>query len=361
MLRILHIVTDMNRGGLETMLMNYYRAIDKKKLQFDFLTHRSYKADYDDEIIKMGGIIYHLPRLNPISRHYKKVLNDFFDKHKEYQVIHVHQDCMSSVILKVAKKHGVTVRIAHSHSSNQTKDAKYLIKLFYKQFILKYATHLMACGEDAGKWMFKGAEFKVLNNAIKSLDYSYDTKKRDRMRREFKIGRDELVIGHVGNFSLPKNHTFLLDIFYEIQKEIKTKLILVGDGSLRDEIVKKIERLGIKEKVILTGVRGDVAYLLQGMDVFIFPSLYEGLPVTLIEAQASGIPCIISDKVSIECKKTNLIHQLKLEDDAKVWADTAIDLSKIERKNTMNDIINSGYDIDKNARLLTEIYYDYLK
>lgn len=358
MLRILHVVTDMNRGGLETMLMNYYRAIDKNKIQFDFLTHRSYKADYDDEIKEMGGIIYHLPRLNPISRQYKKALNNFFDKHTEYQIIHVHQDCMSSIVLKAAKKYGVKVRIAHSHTSSQTMDVKYPIKLFYKRFISRYATQLMACSKEAGEWMFQGAKFVVLNNAIKTSDYTYNENKRDKIRKELNIAVDELVIGHVGRFSPPKNHLFLLDVFYEIQKDVKAKLVLVGDGCLRSEIVNKIERLGIEDKVLLMGVRKDVDCLLQGMDVFVFPSIYEGLPVTLIEAQASGIPCIISDKVPIECKKTSLVKQVKLKEDIKIWRDMTIEASKVRRIDTSKDIVNAGYDIETNAVLLTNYYYE---
>ena len=166
MVRILHVVTHMNRGGLETMIMNYYRTIDRGEVQFDFLVHRQERADYDDEIEELGGVIYRVSRLNPFSKKYKKELETFFQLHPEYAVIHVHQDCMSSVILKIAKKCGVRVRIAHSHSASQTKNIKFVIKKIYQKQIHKYATKLLACGNDAGKWMFQGVEFEVLNNAI---------------------------------------------------------------------------------------------------------------------------------------------------------------------------------------------------
>lgn len=168
-IRVLQVVTHMNRGGLETMIMNYYRQIDREKVQFDFLTHRpeSEKKDYNDEILALGGRIFHLPKLNPFSPFYLKQVHLFFRNHPEYKIIHVHLDCMSSVILKIAEMEGVPVRIAHSHSSNQDKNLKYLLKVIYKRSIKKYATHLFACGETAGKWMFGTDNFHIISNAIK--------------------------------------------------------------------------------------------------------------------------------------------------------------------------------------------------
>lgn len=354
--RVLQVVTHMNRGGLETMLMNYYRHIDRDCIQFDFLTHREYDGDYGEEIKSLGGIIYHLPRLNPFSYRYKKALDKFLEEHPEYQVIHVHQDCMSSVILKAAKKRGIKVRIAHSHSSSQDKNFKYLIKFVWMRSIPKYATDLMACGKEAGEWMFRGADFHILNNAIDANLYRVDIEKRNVQRKHIGINDAEILIGHVGRFSYPKNHEFLLDVFYQIQKIREAKLILVGDGELRNEIEDKIRKLGLEDKVILTGLRSDVADLMQAMDVFVFPSHYEGLPVTLVEAQASGLPCLISDKVPIECKKTDLVQQVSLEKDAKTWADLVIQTVGMERKDTYEAIKNSGFDIVENANWLQNYY-----
>ena len=360
-MRVLHVVTHMNCGGLETMIMNYYRNIDRQKVQFDFLTHREYDGDYGEEIKALGGKIYHLPVLNPLSSSYKKALNDFFKEHKEYEVVHVHQDCLSSVILKVAQNNGVKIRIAHSHSSSQDKDLKYPIKLFYKCFISKYATKIMACSEEAGKWMFNGSQFEVINNAINASRYSFNHEKRIEMRATFNIADDELLIGHVGRFSPAKNHELLIDIFNEIQKENKAKLILVGEGILKENIENKVKELGISDKVIFTGLRSDVADLMQAMDVFLFPSNYEGLPVTLVEAQAAGLPCLISDKVPIECKKTDLVEQIALSEDVNMWSKEAVALSKIERKNTYQEIKRSGFDIKENAMKLQKFYLDSVK
>lgn len=356
MMRVLQVVTHMNRGGLETMLMNYYRHIDREKIQFDFLVHRQESAAYDHEIEALGGKIYRLPVLNPFSNTYKKSLRQFLENHPEYQVIHVHQDCMSSVILKEAKECGIPVRIAHSHSSGQDKNIKYLIKLWYKRQISKYATHLLACGEDAGKWMFCGADFQILNNAINAQNYSFNKSTRNKVRTEFGIADNEIVVGHVGRFCYPKNHTFLIDIFSEISKRVSAKLLLVGDGELRKRIEEKVQKMQLQDKVIFTGVRGDVADLMQAMDVFVFPSNYEGVPVTMIEAQASGLPCIISDKVPIECKKTELVQQIELESPINVWAEVAIETTKLLRRNTYEEIKKASFDIKENAARLQDFY-----
>lgn len=361
MIRILHVVTYMGRGGLETMLMNYYRALDRSRFQFDFLTHRIEKHEYDDEILSLGGKIYHISRLNPFSVSYKKELLEFLKKHPEYKIIHVHQDCLSSVILKRAKQCNIPVRIAHSHSSSQNKNIKYIIKLWYKKFIPKYATQLLACGKEAGDWMFEGQSYQVLNNAIDAKKYKYDLKIREKMRQQLQISGDTKVIGHVGRFSEPKNHSFLIDIFQCIHEENKnTKLLLVGDGELYNQIQEKVKKYGLEEAVIFTGVRADVTDLMQTMDVFLFPSLYEGLPLTLIEAQAAGLPCIISDKVPIECAITNLVQQVSLNSDKKKWASVVLETT-CERKEMYLEICEAGFDIRKNVRKLQKMYVHWLE
>ena len=356
MIRILHVVTDMSRGGLETFLMNYYRFIDRNRMQFDFLTHRKKRGDYDDEIEELGGIIYRLDRLNPFSISYRAQLNDFFKDHPEYRIIHVHQDCLSSIILKAAMKQGVRVRIAHSHSSNQTINWKYPIKLFYKQFIPMYATQLAACSKAAGDWMFNGKEYILIHNAIDASRFTFNPVVRSTIRKELGISDVEIVIGHVGRFAEAKNHGFLISIFEEIQNCVAAKLLLVGDGYLRKQVEDQIHKRGLDSKVIMTGVQADVAGYLQAMDVFVFPSIYEGLPVTLIEAQASGLPCVISDKVPQECMITDLVEQMELGDKVKNWAELAIKLSKQVRNNTKTKIEHKGYDIKQNAIFLMDYY-----
>lgn len=357
MLRILHVVTHMNRGGLETMLMNYYRQIDRNKIQFDFLVHRYYRADYDDEIESLGGIIYRLPVLNPLDSNYKNALSSFFDGHPEYQIIHVHQDCMSTVILKEAERHHVKVRIAHSHNSNQDKNWKYPIKLYYKNSISRYATDLFACNEEAGEWMFNGAPFTIVKNAVNTERYRFNELTRKTIRSEFGIQNNQLMIGHVGRIDEVKNHRFLVEVFKEVLKQKDAILLLVGRGDLEEEIRKSVETFGIKDRVIFAGLRNDVDSLLQAMDVFVFPSLYEGLPMSLVEAQASGLPCVISDQVSPECMITKNTVMMSLKQSPAEWADQVLRFADLPREDTYDTIVESGFDIKKNSEELQEFYF----
>lgn len=362
MIRVLHIVTYMGRGGLETMIMNYYRHIDRSQIQFDFLVHRDFRADYDDEIEALGGIIYRLPRLVPWSITYNKSLDAFFASHPEYKIVHVHQDCLSGVILKAAQKQGVPVRIAHSHNSSQDKNLKYLLKLFYMRQIPRYATQLFACGKEAGDWMFRGASYRVMNNAVDTKKYIYSSEMRDRMRCQLGISKDAFVVGHVGRFDPVKNHTFLIDVFAYLKKEREDAvLLLVGDGAMRKEMEQKATALGLTHSVIFTGLRSDVPELMQAMDVFVFPSLYEGIPLTLIEAQAAGLPCLVSDGVPKECAKTDLVTRCELKDGAQVWAEQILWMCGAARRDTSVQIAQSGYDLKENALWLQNYYLDQWK
>lgn len=358
-IRVLHVVTYMGRGGLETMIMNYYRHMDRSKVQFDFLVHRDFRADYDDEIESLGGVIYRLPRLVPWSRRYHAALNHFFSAHPEYRIVHVHQDCLSSVILKTAQRHGIPVRIAHSHSSSQDKNLKYLLKLFYMRQIPRYATQLFACGKEAGDWMFCGAPYRIINNAVDAKKYVFSSDVRQQMRTQLGIKQDAFVVGHVGRFDAVKNHSFLLDVFAQLREQRdKTVLLLVGEGALRDDIEKKAIALGIADSVIFTGVRKDVHHLMQAMDVFVFPSLYEGIPLTLIEAQAAGLPCLVSDGVPNECAKTDLVEYCALKDGAAAWARKALQKAGTARNNTLPQLQRSGFDIRENAAFLQNFYLE---
>lgn len=357
MIRVLHIVTYMGRGGLETMLMNYYRHIDRAKVQFDFLVHRDFEADYDKEILELGGRIYHVPRLIPWSSTYRRTLEEFFQKHPEYKMIHVHQDCLSAVALQCAKRSGIPVRIVHSHNSSQDKNIKYLIKRYYMKRIPEYATDFLACGKQAGDWMFGGHSYEVLHNAIDVDEYMYSRTKAKAMKQELGL-EDSVVIGHVGRFNQQKNHSFLIDIFVEYSKKNpNVKLLLVGDGDGKAEIQKKVDELDLQNKVIFTGVRSDVNDLMQAMDVFVFPSLYEGLPVTMVEAQAAGLPCVISEKISSECIITSgLVTKEKLSSSAEVWADMILSKVGMIRTDHKKEIAKAGYDIQTSAKRLEDYY-----
>lgn len=360
--RVLQVVTYMGRGGLESMLMNYYRRIDRTKVQFDFLTHRFFQAAYDTEILKMGGNIYHLPKLNPVDPRYKSSLNHFFTNHPEYKIVHSHLDCMAGVPLKYAAKHQVPIRIAHAHNAEQTHDLRYPVKMLYKKRIPIYATDLLACGKAAGEWMFGTHTFSILNNAIDAAAYTFHPDERTKMRRKLGLDESVLLVGHVGRFRKQKNHAFLLQIFQALlKKNENAKLLLVGDGEQEEQMKQLANKLGIQDEVIFAGSRGDVSSLLQAMDVFCLPSLYEGLPLSVIEAQAAGLPCLVSDAVSDECKITDLVRQLSLHDSAEQWADELLSCEKEERKNTFSEICSAGFDVGKNAETLQKYYLEKAK
>lgn len=356
-MRVLQVVTNMDRGGLETMLMNYYRHTDRKKVQFDFLVHRQVRAAYDDEIESLGGRIYRLPRLVPWSKSYLAALNQFFADHPEYKVVHVHQDCLSSVILKVAKKHGVPVRIAHSHTTCQDKDIKYPVKLLCMRSIPKYATHLFACSTAAGDWMFRGSQYRLLANAVDTEQFRFSADQAAKVRETLGLKENNFLVGHVGSFWRLKNQSFLVDVFVKIvAHDSDARLLLVGDGGRLHEIKEKVASLNLSDKVIFTGVRSDVPDLMQAMDVFAFPSLYEGLGIVLIEAQASGLPCIVSDTIPPEAYLTNLVFSQKLSASPEAWADAILEKRNTPRTDHSAEIAARGFDITTEAVKLQEFY-----
>ena len=355
-IRILHIVTNMDRGGLETLLMNCYRHIDRNVVQFDFLVHRYPRAAYDDEIEELGGTIHRLPRLNPFDPRYKKALYDFFNSHPEYRIVHCHLDCMSGIPLSVAKQCGVPVRIAHAHSSNQDKDWKYPLKRFFMRKIPSCATHLFACSDSSGLWMFPKQNFTVIKNGIDTEKFAFDSAVRDEARKELHLA-ESLTLGHVGRFDQVKNHSFLIDIFSELKKEVPDAvLLLVGKGPLENQMREKVQGLGLADSVLFLGLRSDVNRILQAVDVFVMPSLYEGLGIAAIEAQTSGTFCVFSDTIPKECKLTDHVVFLSLHTSPSLWAEHILSGALPVRKSNAEQIAVKGYDIQSTADDLQDFY-----
>ena len=347
MVRVLQCVNNMHRAGLETMLMNYYRSIDKTCVQFDFLTHRPFRSDYDDEIESLGGKIYYAPRLMPQNyRAYFAYMKEFFSEHPEYRIVHSHIDSMSYLPLLAAKKAGVPVRIAHSHSTGIDLDLKYPLKQYFRHQLTKVTTHNFACGEKAGEFLFRGKEFTVIPNAVDSASSYYDETVRTCKREELGIF-DKLVIGHVGRMTYPKNHEFLLRLFAEISKlRSNAVLLLIGTGEKEDKLKKMTAELGIDQSVMFLGNRGDVNELYQAMDIFVLPSHFEGIPLVGVEAQFAGLPCLFSDGVPKELCFSDTCRFRSLSEPMSVWVDDVFELTSNSNRNAI--IASSPYDI-KNA------------
>lgn len=360
MIRVLQVVNNMHRAGLETMLMNYYRHMDREKIQFDFLTHRPEKDDYDDEIESLGGKVYHAPRLYPQNYPaYFKYMEQFFKEHPEYKIMHSHIDAMSYLPLRAAKKAGVPVRIAHSHNTSIDKDFKRLLKLYFRSRITSVANYYYACGQEAGKFLFPEKEFTVIPNAIDTTKFLHNEKIRENKRRELNVSK-EFVIGHVGRMSYQKNHKFLIEIFKALQEKCSdTILLLIGVGEKEEEIRKLVSDLNITEKVRFLGNRNDVNELYQAMDAFILPSFFEGIPVVGIEAQFAGLPCIFSDKVPREVAFTDRCEFLPLEQGADYWADTIMKTKELSYNRVIDKYMcDMRYDIEQSYKILEQLYLD---
>lgn len=362
MIRILQSVNIMDRAGLETMLMNYYRKIDRTKIQFDFLTHRPDRGAYDDEIEAMGGRVYHAPRLYPRNyTAYYRYMKQFFSEHPEYSIIHSHIDAMSAFPLLAAKLSNIPYRIAHSHTSKLDKDLKLPIKFTALKCIPSLANRYCACGEVAGRFMFPDQKFRLIRNAIDLQRFRYDITIRKHIRAE-NGWENKVVIGHVGRFCYIKNQIFLLDIFKRItESQESCQLLLIGSGEDEKKIRDRIEELDLKERVSILTNRSDMDVLYQAMDIFVMPSLFEGLPVVAVEAQANGLPCILSDKISNEVVLSSNARMLSLDSGPESWAKTILETECVRNPDATAQLREKGYDIDVEARNIQKWYEHMLK
>ena len=362
-IRILQVFGRLDRGGAEGVIMNLYRKFDRTKIQFDFVVHTDKKCAYDDEIVKLGGRIYRVPQFKGINIFsYFKAWNKFFKKHKEYKIIHSHVSSTAIIYLLLAKSKGLTT-IIHSHSTSSGKGFQALVKDILQVPLRFICDYYIACSHDAGNWLFgkrvtKSEKFYLLKNAIDMNEFNFNEDSRSKIRNELNISENKKVIIHVGNFCYPKNHEFLIDIFSSLLKENDSYiLLLVGDGELRQPIEEKVTNILIQDKVKFLGVREDVSRLLSASDLFLFPSHFEGLPLSLIEAQASSLPCLISNAIPNEVIVTDLIQTLSLSDSAKIWSDKVKDIvsKECDRKPRMSNELNE-YDITKTSKWLFEFY-----
>lgn len=351
MIRILQIVNGMNRAGLETMLMNYYQRVDKTKLQFDFLTHRPGRGDYEEQIEAMGGKIYRAPRLYPWNYPaYFGYMGDFFRAHPEYTLVHSHIDAMSYLPLLAAKRAGVPVRIAHSHNTSIDLDVKYPLKQYFRHRLPSVATHFFACGQEAGEYLFGDRPVQVISNGIETAKFHYDAETRRSVRHQMGL-EGKCVVGHVGRLSRQKNQTFLMRIFAAIAQRRDAVMLLAGTGEQEANLRRLAKKLGIEDRVFFLGNRADVQHLYQAMDVFVLPSRFEGVPLVGIEAQTAGLPCFFSDRVPREVAFTENCAFLPLTESPEYWAEAILAVS-----GDRCPVVNNPYDIGSVSCRLEDIY-----
>ena len=359
-IRVLQIIGDVVGGGVEQVILNYYRHIDRNEVQFDFILHNGALKSYVDNIESLGGKVYKIIpyKSNPV----KTVLEMYKIMKGNYQIVHSNMNALSVFPLFAAYLAGVPVRILHNHSTDtKAEPLRTFVKHLLRPFARLFANEYWACSKLASEWMYgkqavADGKVTIINNAIDLKQFAFDEAKRNKLRKELGL-QDGFVIGHVGRFMKQKNHDFLVDIFAEVaKKQGNAKLLLIGDGPLREQIENKVKTLGLDEKVIFTGVRSDVADLYNAMDVFVLPSFYEGLPVVGVEVQANGLPFLCSSNVTREILISDRIELLKLEDGVKTWAEKILAFVNKKRIMASKDISKSGFDIEVEVKKLGEIY-----
>lgn len=356
-IRILHIVPNMQQGGLENIIMNIYRNIDRNKVQFDFLVHYKKKCFFDDEINKLGGNIYRFTfrEDNNIIK-YIMQLKKFFKEHDEYNIVHSHMPSLAYIHLGIAKKYKIKCRIVHCHEASYLKTFKGYLKKICFRFAKYNANKYWACSTEAGKYLFNDRAFEIIPNSIDIDRFRFNKDERDRTRKKLNI-ENKLVIGHIGRFNLEKNHKFLVEIFVKIQKiNTNSILLLIGTGELEKKIRSMVVQLGISDKVKFLGVCKDVEKLYNAMDIFVMPSYFEGLPVTGVEAQASGLKCIFSDTITNEVAVTDLSKFISLDENIDYWVSDILNANVHERGIYGNILAETMYNIKKLAVELEEKY-----
>lgn len=361
-IRVAQVVGKMENGGVEAVVMNYYRHIDRSKVQFDFYADEDSTWIPKDEIESLGGHVYIVPPYQKLHKYIPALIKLFKDN--GYKIVHAHLNTLNIFPLFAAKRAGVSTRICHNHSTaakGETK--KNVLKYALRPFAKVYATHYAACSKYAGEWLFgkksvERGEVTIFNNAIDFEKFKFDSKVRDEVRKELGI-EDKFVMGHVGRFCYQKNQDFLIDIFEKVHEKNKNAvLLLVGDGPDRAKIEERVKSSSWRDDVIILGNRGDVERLYPTMDVFVFPSRYEGLGMAAVEAQACGVRTIVSDSVPKDVILSNYICFIDLNEGADCWAKKVLQSENEARAELFAE---NSFDISDKADEFTRYYEKILK
>lgn len=359
MIRVLHIFHEMANGGIEHFVMDYYRHIDRARVQFDFLVSVEEEGYFDQEIQAMGGMIYHAYPLkkNPV-RNYFDIARIVRENH--YDIVHRHTGSAFGYFdLRAARHGGAKHLFLHSHNNQAGNRMLHTLSNIF----LKIPCDRFACSREAGEWLFgPNQDYKIINNAIDCDEFQFRPEVRNRVREALRI-EDKFVIGHVGRFEDQKNHLRMLKMFKAVLNKCPNSiLVLIGIGSLQDQCIQLANDLGISAQVLFLGARADVSELMQSFDLFWLPSLYEGFPFVLVEAQTSGLVCIASMNVPTECNVTGNVHFVDLGKTDSEWADDLLKYrnSALDRSKYADIMKSQGYDINQNAMVLCS-YYESLK
>jgi len=369
--RVLHIVGGMNRGGAETMIMNIYRALDRNVLQFDFIIHRKDVCDYDEEIRRLGGRIFYVPSIgasSPVA--FVKALTKTIKQAGPFQAVHAHTDFQTGFSALAAKLAGVKVRICHSHNTAWKQSPNWLDHLMlkgFRQLIFTFSTQLVACGEDAGAFLFgqkkmENGRVEVLPNGIDlSLFFQPGPNEKAEIKKQLHLHEKKMIIGHIGRFHEQKNHVFFMELAQTLKKQgVSFQLVLVGDGPLKPVVESYAKKADILEDIVFTGVVSDVPKYMKAFDVFVMPSLFEGLPLVLVEAQASGLPCVISDHITEEVDLgCGLVKRMSLRDSAHEWMKAVLEAYHAEpplQETIISQLEQRGFDVKQNITRVMDLY-----
>lgn len=360
-IRVLQILGIVAGGGVESVIMNYYEHIDRTKVQFDFVVHNDNKIDITDKVKQMGGRVY---QVTPYYRNPIAFVWDIYKvlKKNHYTIVHSNMNTLSAFPLFAAWLAGIPVRILHNHSTASPGETKRnIMKYILRPLAKLFANRYFACSRLAGEWMYgkkmmDSGKVTIINNAIDLKKYAFNPRKREALRKELGI-TDEFVIGHVGRFMFQKNHEFLIDVFAKALKmQPNMVLLLIGDGPLKQSIEDKVRKLGIEENVKFLGLRNDVQDLYNAMDLFVLPSHYEGLPVVGVEAQANGLPCLFSTKVTKEAYLTHSAQFWGLAAGSSEWGEKIVSIKCERNKKVGEELRQSGFEIDEASASLIKCY-----
>lgn len=364
MKRVLQVLGTTNLGGAESRVMDIYRHLDRDRLQFDFLITEGNNGHFDEEIKSLGGNIYFLPPYRIINRlQYTKAVKDFFARHNDYAAVHGHMTSTASIYLPIAKRAGIPLTIAHARSAGTDSGLKGILTKSMRKNLYQKCDRMMACSELAavavfGQERYDSDSVTVWPNAIDVKDFAYDENVRNQIRQEYGVAPHEMLIGHVGRFHEAKNHSFIIDVFKEVTAiRPEAKIMFLGDGALRAQTEAQVAEAGLTDRVIFAGNHTPIAPYYQAFDVFLFPSIFEGMPGTVVEAQAAGLSCLISDAITPQVCATKLVARESLNQTAGHWAKELIHMyDATEDRSQGQQLAGTEYDVNTQVERYYEIY-----